>query len=235
VEAAIAKARPDVVVNAVGVIKQLAAAKDPIESITINSLLPHKLHRAAGAAGARLLHLSTDCVFSGKRGPSSERDAPDPVDLYGRSKWLGEVDGPGALTLRSSIIGREIASQSGLVEWFLAQRGKRVKGFRRAIYSGFSTLAMARVFAKVIAQHPQLDGVIQVASAPIDKFRLLGLVRDAFRVDVAIDPDDAVAIDRSLDGSAFAAATGFAAPSWEDMVAEMAADPTPYDAWRATP
>ncbi len=229
---AIERVEPQVVVNCVGIVKQLAAARDPIASITINSLFPHRLARLCRDAGCRLIHMSTDCVFSGRKGAYTEDDLPDPEDLYGRSKLLGEVAEEGALTIRSSIIGRELASSNGLVEWFLAQAGKSVRGYRRAVYSGFTTLAMARIISEIIADQPALSGVWHVSSDPLSKYDLLLLVRQAYGVEVEVVPDDEVALDRSLDSSRFRAAAGFVPPSWPEMIREMAADPTPYDVWR---
>jgi dTDP-4-dehydrorhamnose reductase len=229
---AVARVRPQAIVNCVGIIKQLAAARDPVPSLTINSLLPHRLQSLAAAAGARLVHISTDCVFSGRKGMYTEDDPSDALDLYGRTKFLGEAAGPGALTLRTSIIGRELAGASGLVEWFLSQRGGRVEGYTRAIYTGFTTEVLARVIASVLRDHEHLHGTLQVSSAPIDKCALLRLLDRAYGTHTEIVPSDRVAVDRSLDSSRFRALTGFAPPSWQEMIDEMAADPTPYDAWR---
>jgi dTDP-4-dehydrorhamnose reductase len=223
---------PDVVVNCVGIIKQLPTAHDPILSITINSLLPHRLQQVCRDIGARLIHFSTDCVFSGRKGMYTEEDPSDAVDLYGRTKFLGETAGPGALTIRSSIIGRELTTTSGLVEWFLSRRGGRIEGYTRAIYSGFTTRAMSRILSTVLLDHPELHGTIQVSSDPITKYDLLVLLQRAYGADIEVVPSDRVQIDRSLDSSKFRALTGFVAPSWESMVAELAADPTPYDEWR---
>lgn len=229
---ALEQAEPQVVINCVGIVKQLAAARDPIASITINSLFPHRLARLCRDAGCRLIHMSTDCVFSGRKGAYTEDDLPGPEDLYGRSKLLGEVVGEGVLTIRSSIIGRELATSNGLVEWFLAQAGRSVRGYRRAIYSGFTTLAMARIISDIIDGQPGLSGVWHVSSDPLSKYDLLLLVRQAYGVEVGVVPDSEVAVDRSLDSSRFRAVAGFVPPSWPDMIREMAADPTPYDAWR---
>lgn len=229
---AVAAARPDVVVNAVGIIKQQPAARDPIVSLSVNSLFPHRLAALCSAAGARLVHVSTDCVFSGRRGGYREADAPDAEDLYGRSKLLGEVDAPGALTLRTSIIGRELQSAYGLVEWFLSQAGGRVQGYTRAVFSGLPTLALARLVAEVIERHPDLHGLYHVSADPIDKCSLLRLLRDAYGVEVEIEPSDGVEIDRSLDSSRFRSLTGYSPRPWPELVAEMASDPTPYHHWR---
>ncbi len=229
---AIAQTRPDVVINCIGVIKQLATAKDPIISLTLNSLFPHRLAGVCQAAGIRLIHISTDCVFNGKDGNYTEDTPSNAEDLYGRTKFLGEVDAPGCLTMRTSIIGRELNTASGLVEWFLSNRGKKVRGFRQAIYTGFTTLALADLMAAVIDQHPQLSGLYQVSSDPIDKYELLLLVKDAFRANIEIEPDDSVRIDRSLDSTRFRQTTGLTMPTWPDMIQQMANDPTPYDSWR---
>lgn len=233
VKRALGTARPDAVVNCVGIIKQLREAEDPITAIAVNALLPHRLARLCAAAGARFVHVSTDCVFSGRKGRYTEADTPDPVDLYGRSKLLGEVDAPGAVTLRTSMIGREIRTQSGLVEWFIANRGGRVKGFERAIYTGFTTAALSRVIADVLDRQADLTGIWHVSSEPIDKFSLLNLVNEAMGLGVRVDPDRGFACDRSLDSSRFRARTGFEPPSWPAMIEEMRADTTPYDRWRS--
>lgn len=229
---ALARVRPQAVINCVGVIKQLPGAQDPVLSLTINSLLPHQLQRRCVEAGARLIHFSTDCVFNGRKGMYTEDDPSDALDLYGRTKFLGETAGPGALTIRSSIIGRELSTASGLVEWFLSQRGRLVEGYTRAIYTGFTTLEMSRIVRRVLVGHPDLHGTVQVSSEPITKYDLLVLLRKAHGLDIGITPNDRVEIDRSLDSTRFRSLTGFVPPPWPAMIEEMAADQTPYDAWR---
>lgn len=223
VAAALETVAPQAVVNCIGIVKQREEAKSPIPAIEINSLFPHRLLEACRAAGSRLVHLSTDCVFSGRVGGAGEDDLPDPADLYGRSKLLGEPAAP-ALTLRTSIIGLELARQTGLVEWFLAERGT-VRGFRRALFSGFTTREMARVIERLLTDHPELAGVWHLASRPISKYDLLVfLARSLDRRDVEVLPDDDFTCDRSLDGSRLAAATGYRPPSWEVMLEELAAE-----------
>jgi dTDP-4-dehydrorhamnose reductase len=229
---AVATVKPQAIVNCIGIIKQLPTAQDPLISIEGNSLFPHRLANVGRAAGARTIHISTDCVFSGRKGMYTEADQSDAEDLYGRSKFLGEIGGEGALTLRTSIIGRELRSTSGLVEWFLSQRGLRIQGWTRAVYTGFTTDALAEIIGRVIALHPELSGTWQVSSEPITKYDLLHLLRDAYATGQEIEPYDAVAIDRSLDSTRFRGATGFVPPSWPEMIRQMAADPTPYDSWR---
>jgi dTDP-4-dehydrorhamnose reductase len=228
----LADRRPNVVVNCIGVVKQRSAATQPIPSIEINSLFPHRLAASCEKIGARLIHFSTDCVFSGSRGQYSEEDFSDAHELYGRSKFLGEVVCGRALTLRTSIIGRELANYESLLEWFLRQEGKRVSGFSGAIYSGVTTNYMARVVEEVIDKHSQLAGLYQVTAPAISKFDLLRLLRDAYQLDIEIIPDSAIFCDRSMKGDKFRRATGIATPEWPDLVNELANDETPYEQWK---
>ncbi len=235
-EEQIAWAREGAVINAIGVVKQLAAAKDPIESITINALHPHRAAKICARHGARFLHLSTDCVFSGKKGaPYLETDAPDPEDLYGRSKLLGEVTGPGCLTLRTSIVGRELGRATGLFEWCISQRGGTIRGFSGAIYSGLTTLALTRVIGTVLTHFPSLSGVRQVSSDPIDKFTLLSLLNEALDLGLTIERDTEFVCDRSLDSAGFREAVGYTPPTWQELIDDFAADPIPYEELHAAP
>lgn len=213
--------QPDAVLNAAGVVKQRVDAKDSILSIEVNSLLPHRLAELCGKAGTRLIHMSTDCVFSGKKGNYSEADAPDAEDLYGRSKLLGEVSGAPCLTLRSSIIGRELSRKTGLLEWFLGERGP-VRGFRNVIFSGFTTIEMTRIIERLLTRHPGASGLYHVSSAPISKHDLLVLIRERLELKTDIVPDGDFRCDRSLDSSRFRKAFGYVPPTWEEMVEELA-------------
>jgi dTDP-4-dehydrorhamnose reductase len=227
---AVGAVRPEAVVNCIGIVKQLAAAKDPIPSITVNALFPHRLARLCRAAGARLIHLSTDCVFSGTKGvPYTEDDPPDPPDLYGRTKLLGEVAGPGSLTLRTSMIGRELRNRAGLVEWFLGNRGGSVRGFASALYTGLTTPVLARLLADLLEFHPPLDGLYHVAAEAISKYALLQLIDGAFGTETSIERDTSFVCDRRLDGRRFTECTGFRAPSWPEMVRELARDRAAYE------
>jgi dTDP-4-dehydrorhamnose reductase len=222
---------PRVIVNCIGVVKQRDEAKSPILSIALNALLPHRLAEAAGAWGGRVIHFSTDCVFSGRRGNYRDEDPSDADDLYGRSKFLGEVATPNAITLRTSIIGRELTEHRSLLDWFLWQKGKKVRGFRKVIYSGITTNEMASVVSLVIESFPTLSGLFQVVSDPISKYELLLLIREAYGLEIEIEPDDREISDRSMRGEKFHEATGWRSPAWPDMVRALAADPTPYEAW----
>ena len=218
-------ARPEVVVNCIGIIKQLKEAKNPLLSLTVNAVLPHQLAQLCAVAGARLVHISTDCVFSGKKGNYTEDDVSDAEDLYGRSKFLGEVHKSHCLTLRTSIIGRELETRSGLIEWFLSQKGNKIKGFRKAIYTGFTTYELARIIENVLHKHTDLGGLWQVSSNPINKYDLLSIAKHAFGWEGDIVPDDTVVCDRSLNSAKFREKTGYQPPSWQAMIEEMAEKP----------
>jgi dTDP-4-dehydrorhamnose reductase len=222
---------PRTVVNCVGIIKQRDEARSAVPSITINALLPHKLAQWAGEWGGRVIHFSTDCVFSGRRGSYREDDPSDAEDLYGKSKYLGEVAADNALTLRTSIIGRELVEHRSLLDWFLGQRGKTVRGFRNVIYSGVTTNYISRLVAGLLERPAPLSGLYQVTSRPIAKYDLLCLLKDAYGLDVEILPDEAEVLDRSMVGEKFAGDTGIETPPWADLVAELVADPTPYGRW----
>lgn len=213
--------KPDVVINCVGLVKQLAVANDPLSALPINALLPHRLARLCAMMNARLIHISTDCVFSGSRGGYSENDFADANDLYGRSKYLGEViDCPHVVTLRTSIIGHELDSTHGLINWFLAQQGT-VKGFSKAIFSGLPTVELARVIADVVLPNTHLQGLYQVAAQPINKYELLQLVAKVYDKTIEIVPDNELVIDRSLNGGKFQAATAYVSPDWMALITAM--------------
>lgn len=213
--------RPDVVINCVGVIKQLASSYDPLVVLPINAMLPHHLSRLCAEQGARLVHISTDCVFEGTKGRYLESDKSDVVDLYGQSKYIGEVrDVPHAITLRTSIIGHELGSRHGLVEWFLSQTGT-TRGFTKAIFSGLPTIELARVMFDVVLPRPGLSGLYHVSAEPIAKHDLLRLIAAEYGKSIEIVPDASLVIDRSLDSARFTAATGYVAPPWPALIKAM--------------
>ncbi len=226
---ALASIRPDVIINCIGIIKQRPSAKSPLPSIAINALFPHRLAMLCKAMGTRLIHIGTDCVFSGRKGNYTEDDIPDAEDLYGRTKLLGEVAYPGSLTIRTSIIGRELFSKLGLIEWFMSKRGGNVQGFAGAIYTGFTTQAMASIIGEIIEKHPDLCGLWHVSSDPISKYDLLNLVNHKFKLGIVVEKNTEFSCDRSLDSTRFRSFTGFMPPTWEEMITQMADDSTPYD------
>lgn len=217
--------KPDAVVNAVGIVKQRDEAKQAVPSILVNALFPHQLADLCMERGIRVIQISTDCVFSGSRGNYTEIDIPDPMDLYGRTKLLGELNRPGCLTLRTSIIGWQLNNFSSLLSWFALQRGKHIKGYRHAIYTGFSTYVMANLIGDLLSTRKDLSGLFQVASEPISKYDLLVRVRDILGwKDITLEPDDQFFCDRSLIGTRFTAATGWRSPSWDVMLNGLASE-----------
>ncbi len=212
--------RPQTVVNGIGIIKQRAESAESIPSLEINALFPHRLAILCKMISARLIHLSTDCVFSGKKGNYSDSDISDAEDLYGRSKYLGEVRDSHCLTLRTSMIGRELSRKQSLLEWFLAQRGA-VCGYRKAIFSGFTTMELSRIIEAMIVYHPEASGVYHVSSDPISKYDLLKGIRDMLQHPVEIIPDETVNCDRSLDSTRFRRAFHYTPPSWNFMIDEL--------------
>ena len=230
VRSAIEKVKPDAIVNCIGIVKQRDEAKQAIPSIHVNALFPHQLADLCVARSIRVIQISTDCVFSGFRGNYSEIDVPDPVDLYGRTKLLGELNRPGCLTLRTSIIGWQLNTFSGLLSWFALQRNKHIKGYRKAIYSGFSTSVLAQLIGDILQTRPDLSGIYQVASEPISKLDLLVKLRDILKwSDILIDPDDQFFCDRSLSGLRFTTATGWRPPTWDVMLHGLASEWTHYE------
>jgi dTDP-4-dehydrorhamnose reductase len=224
--------QPKVIVNCVGVVKQRREAQEALPSILANALLPHQLAGTCSAWGGRLIHISTDCVFDGRRGGYRETDTTDAEDLYGRSKALGETVAENALTLRTSIIGRELFHFQSLLEWFLAQDHARVRGYQRAMYSGTTTSELAAVVGDIIKEHPRLTGLYQVTGPTVSKYELLLRLRDAYALDVEIIPDNECFCDRSMNGEKFCAATGYVSPGWPQLAKELAGDETPYEQWR---
>lgn len=221
--------RPDVVLNCIGITKRRPEIKDPLTAIEVNSMFPHRLAQWAGAHGKRIIHFSTDCVFDGTAGPYDEQSCTTGPDEYGQTKALGEIRYEHCLTIRSSFIGRELDVFSELLEWFLAQKGKTIRGFTDAWYSGVSTIFMSNVVGDIIEKHPELNGLMQLAPVePVSKYDLLCHAREAFNLNVEIIPDDTFTKKPTLDGSRLAAAMNLTVPSWPEMMAELAADPFPY-------
>jgi len=212
---------PDVVINCVGVIKQLASANDPLTVLPINSLLPHRLSHLCNLCNTRLIHVSTDCVFSGTQGNYLESDVSDAQDLYGKSKYIGEIsDQKHAVTLRTSIIGHELRSRHALVDWFLSS-SDQVNGFTRAIFSGLPTIELSRVIHKYVLPNTDLHGLYHVSAQPISKYQLLTLIAERYDKQIQILPTEDVVIDRSLNSACFKDATDYHSPDWPSLIDTM--------------
>lgn len=221
IEGVLADFRPQVVVNAAGAVKQ--AKKDILTTLKVNALLPHRLAALCKTIEARLVHMSTDCVFSGRKGNYLETDQTDPEDLYGRSKLLGEVSEKNCVTLRTSMIGQELIHKKSLLEWFLAQRGS-VQGFTNAIFSGFTTIEMSRIIENLLIRSPKASGIYHVSSEPISKYDLLNTIKKALDLPIEIVPNSDLQCDRSLDSTRFRSESEYQAPTWDAMVEELAID-----------
>jgi dTDP-4-dehydrorhamnose reductase len=214
------KTNPDIVINCIGIVKQLSQSSDALVAIPVNSLLPHRLASLCQIINARLIHISTDCVFSGAKGMYVESDFPDANDLYGRSKYLGETDYPHAITLRTSMVGHELDGSHSLLGWFLRQQGD-VKGYSNAIFSGLPTVEICQIIRDFIIPRPDLQGVYHVSSDPINKFEFLSLVAKVYRKDISIKEDRSLVIDRSLDSTLFRISTGYHPQSWPELIRKM--------------
>jgi dTDP-4-dehydrorhamnose reductase len=223
----IERTAPDVVINCVGATKHVDSGNDASVAYIVNAVLPHSLAALCSNASARLIHISTDCVYSGSRGLYSETDVPDANDVYGLSKAAGEVRYSHTVTLRTSIIGHEIETSRSLVEWFMRQR--ECRGFTRAIFSGFPTVTLSRIIRDLVIPNASLYGLYHVAAPAISKYDLLALIANQYGLRVKVEADNTFLLDRSLDGSRFAHATGFQSPSWPKLIAEMHTD------WLANP
>ncbi len=220
--------KPGVIVNCIGAIKQRPSAEDPVVSITLNSLLPHRLSAEADNWGGRLIHFSTDCVFSGNRGDYAESDNSDAEDLYGKSKHLGELIRGNAVVLRTSIIGRELEHHASLLDWFLLGPHTTVRGFTRAWWSGVTTNHLAKFVGEIVGKFGYLKGLYQVSSGKISKYDLLVLLRDAYGLPVVIERDESFFCDRSMKGEKLHSAIGYRSPDWGSMLQELIGDPTNY-------
>ncbi len=217
---AIASVQPTIIINCIGIIKQLPISKDPLTAITVNAQLPHKISLVARSANARFIHISTDCVFNGKKGNYTEKDHSNAEDLYGRTKFLGEVAYPHCVTLRTSIIGHELKTNYSLVDWFMSQQND-VNGFTKAMYSGFPTIEIVNIISNYVIPNKNLTGLYHVSSDPISKFDLLNILKEIYKKDININPFSDFVLDRSMNSDKFKIATGYVAPSWNQLIENM--------------
>jgi len=220
-EYTVEKISPDVIVNCMGIVKQRDKAYDTLDMIHINLLFPHLLNKICDKNKIRLIHFSTDCVFSGTKGNYQESDNPDPIDEYGESKLLGEIRGENTLTIRSSFVGPELFNKKSLFEWVKQNKNKTITGYTNAIYSGFTTVAFSKLLDEIIKNHPDMNGLIHMSSDPISKFDLIHLLNKKFKFNINIIPDSTFICDRSLNSMAFRKKTNISIPSWTKMINEL--------------
>jgi dTDP-4-dehydrorhamnose reductase len=232
VEKAIDSTKPDVVINCIGIIKAIEESHSKLKNIWLNALLPHQLNEICQERSIRLIHISTDCVFSGNKGDYLENDLSDAEDIYGKTKFLGEINQSNCVTIRTSFIGRELSTSHNLVEWFLSNQGGSVKGYTNAIFSGFPTVCLAQIIKFIIETRNNLHGIYHVSSEPISKYELLKLIRDRLNVNIEIEKFSDYQCNRSLNSTLFMQATGFKPQSWSQMIDKFAVDSQQYSHWR---
>jgi dTDP-4-dehydrorhamnose reductase len=216
-EAIFSHVKPDLVINCIGLIKQVDESKNVLKAIEINSMFPHVLSKFCANFNSRLIHFSTDCIFSGAKGNYVESDLSDAQDLYGKTKYLGELNYEHCITIRTSIIGHELTSHHGLIEWFLSQK-EHCKGYVKAIFSGLPTIVLSEIIRDVIIEQSNLNGIYHISSNPISKYDLLKLVAKLYNKKIEIIPSDEIIIDRSLNSLKFFKATGYKPPQWDNLI-----------------
>ncbi|TRZ83598.1 MAG: SDR family oxidoreductase [Actinobacteria bacterium] len=219
----------DVVINCIGVVKQRASRISDDEMTQINAQFPHELVKVSNSCGARMIHISTDCVFSGNRGDYVETDFPDPVDVYGSSKLSGEIVDDRNLTIRTSHVGRELSNFTSLFEWILSNRNKQVTGFSKAIYSGLTTFSLSELISQLLTIGSEITGLVHVASTPITKFKLITELNDRLGLGIKVNADESVVVDRSLRSSQKLHNLGIKSPSWDQMLDLFCKDQASYD------
>ena len=229
VEKLLTSLNPDVVINCVGLVKQKMDAHSYIESIEINALLPHRLAKLCELHNSKFIQVSTDCVFTCDQGIKEQTDLPNANDLYGRTKYLGEVNYGTALTLRTSIVGRQIEGRESFFEWVLSQKGNSAHGYKNALYTGLTTYALSKVIEEIIANHPDLSGLWQVASEPVSKFYLMKELNSILSLDINISENITFECDRRLNGEPFFEKTGIRIPTWKIMIQQFASDQVNYE------
>lgn len=215
--------KPDVIINATGAVKRLREAEDKYTAVAVNAYFPHRLAQFCQAQHIRLIHFSTDCVFKGDKGsPYLEGDKPDAIDLYGMTKALGEVEGPGILTLRASLVGLNLHGGHGLFDWFLSHKpGASVQGYVNAPYTGLTTNELARIVALVVTKHPDMEGICHVSSEPISKYDLLALLNDKMNANINLVRNESFNCDRRLNSDLFRQKTQYRAPTWDQMLDDL--------------
>jgi dTDP-4-dehydrorhamnose reductase len=214
------KIRPDIVINCIGITKHVEGGRDPLITIPINAYFPHYLNSICQDQGCRLIHISSDCVFSGEVGGYSESDIPDAMDFYGKSKAMGEISKGRAITLRTSTIGHELNGSLGLLDWFLSQQIS-CQGFKNAFFSGVTTIELAKIIESYVIPNAKLEGLYHVGANKISKFDLLTQIAREYRKKIEIIPNNVFKIDRSLNSDRFYGATGYRPPTWPQLIREM--------------
>lgn len=213
--------KPDVVVNCIGVVKQVSDAKNINKSLLINSLLPNYLKLLSSLYSFRLIHISTDCVFSGNKGNYKEEDICDASDIYGKTKMLGEINQHNCLTLRTSFIGPEIETNNGLLNWFINNNNEEISGYKNALFSGFTSMELSKIIKRIIIDYKYINGIYHLSSYTISKFDLLNLINDIFNLRKNIIPLEEPFINRSLNSDKLKNILNFDFLPWDNMIEEL--------------
>jgi len=217
----ISEIKPDVIVNCIGIVKQVSDAKNINKSLLVNSLLPNYLKLLSNFHNFRLIHISTDCVFSGNKGNYKEEDICDASDIYGKTKILGEINQNNCLTLRTSFIGPEIETNNGLLNWFINNDSNEVSGYKNALFSGFTSIELSKIIKRIIMDYKNISGIYHLSSSPINKFDLLNLINEIFGLGKNIIPLEEPSINRSLNSNKIKKILNFDFLTWKNMIEEL--------------
>tara|TARA_B100001109_G_C18862091_1_gene474594 strand:- start:2012 stop:2881 length:870 start_codon:yes stop_codon:yes gene_type:complete len=218
------KTFPDLIINCAGITTRRGIEDNIQNTIFLNSHLPHKLDNWANLNSKKLIHFSTDCVFSGNRGDYLDNDFADAEDIYGKTKAAGEVNTPNTLTLRCSMIGRELYNFTELFEWLVENKNKNIDGYSKVLYSGITTVRMGKIISKIIKQNFNLTGIYNISSIPISKFQLLHKLSNAFDLNVDITENKNIKSNKVLISKKFTEITGIKTPDWDDLITEFVED-----------
>ena len=223
IEDLIVKISPDYIINAVGITIRRGAS-DNKETNFLNSQLPKKIDFWCKENQKKQIHFSTDCVFSGEKGNYNDLDLPDAKDDYGKSKGEGEINSNSTITIRSSMIGREIYNKTELLEWVISNKNKKIKGFDNAIYSGVTTLWMSNTVNEIIKNYPDLYGIYNISSPPISKYDLIAKINIYFKLNIKLERDSSYYSNKSLNSDRFFSGTNFTKPNWDEMLNDLYLD-----------
>ena len=218
------KIMPDVVINCVGITTRRGIKDSYNNTILLNSKLPHSLDSWVKSNSKKLIHFSTDCVFSGTKGNYLDNDIPDANDLYGETKSAGEIDSGNTLNIRCSMIGRELFNFTELFEWLNMNKNKKIEGFSNVIYSGITTVRMGKIIHYILKHKLNLSGIYNISSVPISKYDLLVKLSNAFSLNVQIEENTDNKSNKVLISKKFTEITGIYPPNWDDLISEFKGD-----------
>jgi len=221
--------KPDIICNCIGKTTRKINSEDSQSVIYLNSFLPHFISKWSSENNSYFIHFSTDCVFSGKNGPYKPNDFRDSRDLYGLSKILGETNSKYGLTIRTSIVGREIENQTEFFEWIFSSKNKSVSGYKNVFYSGVTTNYLSEVVAQLITKDSKSHGLLQVASPPISKLNLIKKVNSLFGLGMKINTDASKVSNKILSPVKFTITSGIKTQTWDEMLNTLKKENSYYE------